>query len=227
VRQATTTIPIVFGAVSDPVAQGIVANITRPGGNVTGFGSQEFSVGGKWVGLLKEIAPGITRVGVVFNPDTSPQTKFFIQSIEAAARILGVAAVPIPLHTTAEIEPAFESFARQLNGSLILPTDTFTRLRWALISDLAIRHHLPTIGAVYGFCSEGGGLMSYGAGAGEPDQFRQAAGYVDRILKGEKAGDLPIQMATKYKLVINLKTAKALGLEVPPGLSARADEVIE
>jgi putative tryptophan/tyrosine transport system substrate-binding protein len=225
-RQGTTTLPIVFVQISDPVAQGFVTSITKPGGNITGFGMYEFSVGGKWVGLLKEITPDLARVGVVFNPETSPQSKFFMQSIEASATILGVKALPLLLHATSDIEPALEEFSHQPDGGLILPTDTFTRLRYALLADLAIKHRLPTIGAESGFC-EDGGLMSYSAAVSVPDQFRQAAGYIDRILRGEKPGDLPIQMATKYKLMINFKVAKALGIAVPPGLSARADEVIE
>ena len=226
IRQGTVAIPVVFLSVSDPVAQGFVTSITKPGGNLTGFGVYEFSVGGKWLGLLKEIAPVITRVGVMFNPDTSPQAKFFMRSIEAAALLLGVQMSGLPLHTTSDIAPAIEDFSQQPNGSLIMPTDTFTRLRGTLIADLAIKHRLPTIGAEIGFCKDGG-LMSYTANVDTVDQFRQAAGYVNRILTGEKPGDLPIQMATKYKLTINFKVAKALGINVPPGLSARADEVIE
>jgi putative ABC transport system substrate-binding protein len=225
-RQGTTTLPIVFVQISDPVAQGFVTSITKPAGNITGFGMYEFSVGGKWLGLLKEITPDLARVGVVFNPETSPQSKFYMQSIEASATTLGVKALTLLLHATSDIEPALEEFSHQPDGGLILPTDTFTRLRYALLTDLAIKHRLPTIGAESGFC-EDGGLMSYSAAVGVPDQFRQAAGYVDRILRGEKPGDLPIQMATKYKLKINFKVAKALGIAVPPGLSARADEVIE
>jgi putative ABC transport system substrate-binding protein len=225
-RQGTATLPIVFVQISDPVAQGFVTSITKPGGNITGFGTYEFSVGGKWLGLLKEIAPNLARVGVMFNPETSPQSKFFMQSIEASAPTFGVKALTLSLHATSDIEPAFEQFSHQPDGGLILPTDTFTRMRYTLLADLAIKHRLPTIGSESEFCDDGG-LMSYSAAVGVPDQFRQAAGYVDRILRGEKAGDLPIQMATKYKLVINFKVAKALGIAVPPGLSARADKVIE
>jgi putative tryptophan/tyrosine transport system substrate-binding protein len=226
VRQATTTIPVVFVSISDPIAQGFVTSITEPGGNVTGFGMYEFSVGGKWLGLLKEIAPSLVRVGVMFNPDTSPQSKFFMRSIEASASTLGVQTLTLPIHATSDIAPALQDFSQQPNGGLILPTDSFTRLRWTLMADLATKHRLPTIGPEDGFCNAGG-LMSYSADASLPEQFPQAAGYVDRILKGEKPGDLPIQMATKYKLMINFKVAKALGIDVPPGLSARADEVVE
>jgi putative tryptophan/tyrosine transport system substrate-binding protein len=226
VQQATNTVPVVFVAVSDPVAQGFVANVTRPGGNLTGFGMFEFSVGGKWVDLLKEIAPRLARVGVMFNPDTSPQSKFFMRSIEAAAPSLGVQAMPIPVRTTSDIEPAIESFARVPNGGLILPTDSFIRLRQTLIVELAGRHRLPAVSADADF-AKNGGLMYYGATINLLDQFRQAAGYVDRILKGTKPGDLPVQRADKYTLAINLKTAKALGLTVPLPLIGLADEVIE
>jgi putative tryptophan/tyrosine transport system substrate-binding protein len=199
---------------------------SKPGGNLTGFGLFEFSVGGKWLGLLKEIAPDLSRVGVMFNPDTSPQAQLFMRSIEASAPILGVQVSTLPLHATSDVATSIEDFSRQPNGSLILPTDTFTRLRWPLVADLAIKHRLPTIAAEDGFCKDGG-LMAYGANVNLADQFRQAAGYVNRILKGEKPGDLPVQMASKYKLTINFKVAKALGIDVPPALSARADEVID
>ena len=226
IQQATNTVPVVFIQVSDPVEQGFVTNVTRPGGNLTGFSMFEFSVGGKWLDLLKEIAPGLTRVGVMFNPDTSPQSKFFMRSIEAAAPSHGVQAVVVPVRTTADIEPAFERFALAPNGGLILTSDTFTGLRSKLIADLAVQYRLPAIAASARFPKEGG-LMYYGGVVNLPDQFRQAATYVDRILKGAKAGDLPIQRADKYSLVINLKTAKALGLTVPLPLTGLADELIE
>ena len=226
IQQATNTVPVVFIQVSDPVEQGFVTNVTRPGGNLTGFSMFEFSVGGKWLDLLKEIAPGLTRVGVMFNPDTSPQSKFFMRSIEAAAPSHGVQAVVVPVRTTADIEPAFERFALAPNGGLILTSDTFTGLRSKLIADLAVQYRLPAIAAYDRFPKEGG-LMYYGGGVNLPDQFRQAATYVDRILKGAKAGDLPIQRADKYSLIINLKTAKALGLTVPLPLTGLADELIE
>ena len=225
IQQATSTVPVVFIQVSDPVAQGFVANVTRPGGNLTGFSMYEFAIGNKWLDLLKEIAPGLARVGVMFNPDTSPQSKFFMRSIEAAAPSLGVQASVIPVRATADIEPAFERFAAP-NSELILPTDTFTNLRIELIADLAARHRLPSISA-YDRFPKLGGLMYYGASINSLDQFQQAASYVDRILKGAKPGDLPIQRADKYTLVINLKVAKALGLTVPLPLVGLADEVIE
>ena len=226
VQQATSTIPVVFVQVSDPVEQGFVASITKPGGNLTGFSMFEFSVGGKWVDLLKEIAPSLARVAVMFNPDTSPQSKFFMRSIEAAAPSLGVQVIAVPVRATADIEPAIESFARTPNGGLILTSDTFTRLRYKLIADLAAYHRLPSIGAEEPFVRDGG-LMYYGANVNVLEQMPQAASYVDRILKGTKPGDLPIQRADKYTLIINLKTAKALGLTVPLPLSGLADEVIE
>jgi putative tryptophan/tyrosine transport system substrate-binding protein len=225
IQQATSTVPVVFIQVSDPVAQGFVANVTRPGGNLTGFSMYEFAIGNKWLDVLKEIAPGLARVGVMFNPDTSPQSKFFMRSIEAAAPSLGIQASVIPVRATADIEPAFERFAA-LNSGLILPTDTFTNLRIELIADLAARHRLPSISA-YDRFPKVGGLMYYGASISSLDQFQQAASYVDRILKGAKPGDLPIQRADKYTLVINLKVAKALGLTVPLPLTGLADELIE
>jgi putative tryptophan/tyrosine transport system substrate-binding protein len=226
VRQATSTLPIVFVQVSDPVEQGFVSSVTRPGGNLTGFSMYEFSVGGKWLDLLKEIAPALTRVGVMFNPETSPQSKFFMRSIEAAAPSRGVQAVVIPLRASADIEQAFAGFAAAPNGGLILPADTFTFMRSALIADLAARHRLPAISAYKQFPRDGG-LMYYGAEVNLLDQFRQAANYADRILKGAKPGDLPVQRADKYSLVINLKTAKVLGLTVPLPLTGLADELIE
>jgi ABC-type uncharacterized transport system substrate-binding protein len=226
IQQATSTVPVVFVQVSDPVEQGFVESAAKPGGNLTGFSFFEFSIGGKWLNLLKEIAPGLAHVGVVFNPNTSPQSKFFMRSVEAAASSLGVRAMVVPVRSTDDIEPAFKSFAQQPNGGLILPTDTFTRLRMELIADLASRYRLPAICAFPEFAREGG-LMYYGAAINLVDQYRQAATYVDRILKGTKPGDLPVQRADKFTLVINRKTAKALGLTVPLPLLGLADEVIE
>jgi ABC-type uncharacterized transport system substrate-binding protein len=226
VRQATSTAPVVFVQVSDPVAQGFVASLPKPGGNLTGFSGTEFSVGGKWLDLLKEIAPGLARVAIMFNPDTAPQAKFFMRSIEAAASSLRVQSVVVPVRATADIEHAFESLARAPSGGLILTTDPFTYLRQQLIAELASRHRLPAISWMPDF-PKNGGLMSYGVTINFLDQYRRAAGYVDRILKGEKPADLPVQAPTKYELVINLKTAKALGIDVPPTVLARADEVIE
>ena len=226
VRQATSAIPVVFVQVSDPVAQGFVASLTKPDGNLTGFSAYEFSTGGKWLDLLKEIAPSLARVAVVFNPDTAPQSKYFMQAVEAAASSRGMRAIAVPVGAPAEIEPAITSFAREPNGGLILPTDTFIRLRQKQIVELADRHRLPVISWDPEF-PKIGGLMCYSATVNTLDQYRRAAGYVDRILKGTKPGDLPIQQSEKYTLVINLKTANALGLTVPLPLLGRADEVIE
>ena len=226
IQEATSTIPVVFVQVSDPVAQGFVANMTKPGGNITGFSMYEVAIGSKWLNLLKEVAPAMARVALMFNPEASPQSQFFMRSIEAAAPSLGVQPVAVPVRAAADIETAVESFARASNGGLILPTDSFILLRFRLIAELAARHGLPSIAAQYQFAREGG-LMSYGADINMTNQLRLAASYVDRILKGAKPGDLPIQRADKYSLIINLKTAKALGLTVPLPLSGLADEVIE
>ena len=226
IREATTTVPVVFVQVSDPVAQGFVASLTKPGGNLTGFSAYEFSTGGKWLDLLKEIAPGLARAAVMFNPDTSPQSKFFMRAVETAASSRGVRAIAIQVGAAADIDPAITTFARESNGGLILPTDTFTLLHQKQIVELADRHRLPAISWNPEFARVGG-LMSYSVTVTTLEQYRQAAAYVDRILKGAKPGDLPIQQADKYTLVINLKTAKALGLTVPLPLLGLADEVIE
>jgi putative ABC transport system substrate-binding protein len=223
-QQATRTIPIVFIQVSDPVAQGFIPNLAHPGGNLTGFTAFEFLTGGKWLDLLKQITPGIVRVAVVFNPDTSPQSKLFMSSIEAAAPSLGVEAIATPVHETADIEAAMDRFSRQPNGGLIFPTDSFTVMRSEGITELATRYRLPSVYALAGFVRNGG-LMSYGPDY--VDQYRQAAFYVDRILKGGNPGDMPVQEPTKFSLIINVKAAKALDIEVPLGLLIRADEVIE
>jgi len=224
IQEATNTVPVVFVLVSDPVEQGFVTSLTKPGGNLTGFSLFEFSIGGKWLDLLKTIAPSVDRVAVMFNPATSPQSKFFMRSIEAAAPSRGIQPIGVAVRTADDIEPAFESFARTPNGGLILPTDTFTNVNKDRIVELAARHRLPSISANEVF-PKYGGLMYYGINFGH--QFQQAAGYVNRILKGVKPGDLPVQTPDKYSLIINLKTAKMLGLGVPPSLVAVADEVIE
>jgi putative ABC transport system substrate-binding protein len=225
IRQATNTVPVVFVRVSDPVVQGFVANVRQPSGNLTGFSSYEFSIGGKWLDLLKNIAPSLSRVAVMFNPDTSLQSKFFLPAMEAAAQTLGVQVIAARVRTSAEIESALAGFSRERNNGLALPTDGFTLAYQKLIADLAGRYRMPSIGATH--FAHDGGLMDYGVSGDYVGQFRQAAGYVDRILKGSKPGDLPVQAPTKYRLVINMKTAKALGLTVPAGLFAIADEVIE
>jgi putative tryptophan/tyrosine transport system substrate-binding protein len=229
IQEATSTVPVVFVSVSDPVAQGFVTSMRRPGGNLTGFSVYEFSIGGKWLDLLKEVAPSLARVAVMFDPDASPQSKFFMQAIEATASSHGVQATAVPVRTTADIEPALESFARQPNGGLMLTTNGFTFLRNKLVIDQTTRYHLPSIGAIgasFDFPREGG-LMAYGVAIDYVAQFRQAASYVDRIFKGEKPGDLPVQGPTKFEFAINLKTAKVLGLTIPETLLATADRVIE
>jgi putative ABC transport system substrate-binding protein len=228
VRQATSTVPIVFVQVSDPVAQGFVPNLTHPGGNITGFSQYEFSIAGKWLDLLKQIAPGLARVAVMFNPETAPQSKFFMQAAETAAQALGMRAIAIPVRASAAIEPALEHFASEPNGGLLLPTDTFTRLRDELIIDAALRRHLPAIGTGVDFAKHGG-LLGYISASYDNllEEFRRAAAYVDRILRGAKPGDLPIQQENRYTLAINLKTARTLGLTIPLTLLAIADEVIE
>ena len=220
--RATRTIPIVFLQVSDPVAQGFVSNLAHPGGNITGFSAFEIPMGAKWVDLLKQMAPSLTRIAVMFNPDVSPQSKLFLRSIEAAAPGFGVRTLAAPVHDTAEIESAMANLAREPNGGLLLPAP-FT-VHEDLIVSLAARHRLPTISSSPVYASKGG-LMSYTVEF-EP-QFRQAAVYADRILKGTKPGDLPIQLAATFKLVVNLKAARALGIEVPMGLMLRADDMIE
>jgi len=221
--QATRTVPIVFPVVGDPVAAGFVDSLARPGGNATGFMTFEYSTAGQWLELLKEIAPGLTRVAVLRDPaiPTGP-AQFGV--IQAVAPSLRMEVNPVNMRDAGEIERAVAAFARSSNGGLIVPASGSAQRHRDLIITLAARHKLP---AVYweGLFVAAGGLISYGPN--EVEQYRQAAGYVDRILKGEKPADLPVQAPTKYELVINLKTAKALGLTVPDSLLARADEVIE
>lgn len=218
------SIPIVFVAVADPVAQGFVPSMEHPGGNLTGFTAFRVSMGGQWIELLKEVAPRVARVLLIFNPETAPQSKVFLQSIEAAAPSFGVEIVPNAVQDAADIETAIESFARRPDGGLIISTDTFTQMRRGLIVELASRHRLPAVYTTPDFVRNGG-LIYYGFDLVE--QFRQAAVYVDRILKGAKPGDLPVQQPTKFALIINLRTANALGLQVSPALLGRASEVIK
>ena len=221
--QATHTVPIVFPNVIDPVGAGFVDSLARPGGNATGFMTFEYSLAGKWLELLKQIAPGVTRAAVLRDPAlVSGASQFAI--IQAAAPSLRMEVNPVNMRDAPQIERAIAAFARSLNGGLIVTAGGAAYANRDLIVTLATRHNLPTVYFERSFVT-GGGLMSYGLDV--PDQFRLAAGYVDRILKGEKPADLPVQAPTKYELVINLKTARALDLEVPPSLLARADEVIE
>jgi putative ABC transport system substrate-binding protein len=226
-RDVTSTVPIVFASVSDPVAQGFVASLAKPGGNITGFTAYEFTIGGKWLELLKRTAPDLTRIAVMFNPDTSPQANFFLRSVGAAASTLGIAVTTAPIRASTDIEPTIATLARQPNSGLIMPTDSFMIPRYRLVADTANRHRLPSLGPLREYPKEGG-LMFYGFTREDAiEKFGQAANYVDRILRGEKPGDLPVQNPTKFEFVLNLKTAKALGLTVPPQLLAIADEVIE
>jgi putative tryptophan/tyrosine transport system substrate-binding protein len=222
-KRGTSTVPIVFTLVFDPVGSGFVASLARPGGNITGFTLGEFSMGGKILELLKEVAPQVRRAGVVLNLDQPPHVALW-RAIESTAPSLGVQVTAADVQEPAEIVRAIEGFAREPNGGLVVLSGPVTITHRELITTLAARHHLP---AVFGFryFVTGGGLVSYGTDPVE--QSRQAAGYVDRILKGEKPADLPVQQPSKFELVINLKTAKSLGLAIPPGVLAVADEVIE
>jgi putative tryptophan/tyrosine transport system substrate-binding protein len=221
--QATRTVPIVFTQTPDPVAAGFVASLARPGGNATGFTTSEYGVSGKWLELLKEIAPGVNRVAVLRDP-TIPAGVGQFASIQSVAPSFGVELSPVNVRDASEIERDVTAFARGSNRGLIVTSSGLAAFHRQLIIALAARHRLPAIYS-YRYFATSGGLISYGP---DPiDQFHRAAGYVDRILKGEKPADLPVQAPTKYELAINLKTAKALGLTVPPTLLARADEVIE
>jgi putative ABC transport system substrate-binding protein len=222
-QKATRSVPIVFASVTDPVGGGLVASLARPGGNATGFVTSEFGFAGKWLELLKEIAPRVTRVAVLRNAAIASQIALF-GSIQSVAPSLGVEVRPIDTRDAGEIERDVTAFAGEPNGGLIAASGAGVIRHRELIVALAARHRLPAVYAYRGHVMSGG-LMSYGSN--QVDNFRRAAGYVDRILKGEKPADLPVQAPTKYELVINLKTARALGLDVPPTLLARADEVIE
>jgi putative ABC transport system substrate-binding protein len=222
-QQATRSVPIVFPVVGDPVGAGIVGSLARPGGNTTGFMISEYSMGGKWLELLKEIAPDVTRVAVLRDPTNSAAIAQF-GVIQAMALSLRVEVSPIDVRDAVEIERAVTAFARSAHGGLIATSSGASALHHALVIALAAKHKLPTV-YYERFFVAAGGLISYGPDY--VDQYRKAAHYVDRILKGEKPADLPVQAPTKYELVINLKTAKAMGLDVPPTLLARADEVIE
>ena len=221
--QVSRTVPLVFVGAADPVGAGFVDSLARPGGNATGFTSYEYSMSAKWLELLKEIAPGVKRVAVLRDPAISAGTGQF-GSIQTAAPSLGVELTPINVHDATEIERSVAAFARSGNGGVIVTTSASVLAHRKLIITLAARHKLPAIYYAR-FYVTGGGLASYGPDYVDP--YRRAAGYVDRILKGEKPADLPVQAPTKYELAINLKSAKALGIEVPSTLLARADEVIE
>src|SRR5262249_51358197 len=224
VQGETRTIPIVFANAGDPVAWGdLVATLNRPGENITGFVSLEATLGGKWLELLLEIAPGLKRIAIMFNPDTAPVSNY-MPSLETAARSLKVAPIIAPVHSDVEIETAIIALGRQPGGGLVGMPDVFMDAHRVPIILAAVRNNVPTVYSLSAFARDGG-LLSYGAD--RVDIFRRSASYVDRILRGEKPAELPVQLPTKFELVVNLKTAKTLGLDVPQTLLARADEVIE
>jgi putative ABC transport system substrate-binding protein len=222
-QRITRTLPIVFVNVTDPVGAGLVASLARPGGNATGFMLFEYSLSGKWLELLKELAPRVARAGIL-RDSNSPGGIGQYAAIQAVAPSIGLEANPIEVRDANEIERAIAAFAGSANGGLIVTSSALAVAHRKLIVALAARHRLPAVYA-FRYYATSGGLISYGPDTTDP--FRRAAGYIDRILKGEKPADLPVQLPTKYELVINIKTANALGLEVPPTLLARADEVIE
>jgi putative ABC transport system substrate-binding protein len=224
IRRENQSIPIVFTLVTDPVAQGLVESLIRPGRNITGFTIFEPEIGTKWVQVLKDIAPETKRAAVIFNPDTAPYYKLYMSSIEAAGASFAVKAVEAPVRSRGDIEAALSMLAREPAGAVISMSDTFPAVHRDLIIALSAQYGMPAV-YPFRFQAADGGLISYGVDLS--DMHRRAASYVDRILKGEKPADMPVQLPTKYELVINLKTARALGLTIPLPLLGRADEVIE
>jgi putative ABC transport system substrate-binding protein len=222
-QKETRAIPIVFVAVSDPIGSGFIGSLARPGGNLTGLLNFEATITGKWLAMLKEIAPQLSRAALVANPKTTP-FDFFVRAAEAAVPTLAIELVTRPVETNADIERSIASFASTPNGGLLLVPDGTTIAHRDLIIALAARHRLPAVYSARYFVAAGG-LMSYGTD--RADVFRQAASYIDRILRGAKPAEIPVQAPVKYETVVNLNTAKALGLDVPPSLLVRADEVIE
>ena len=220
----TRTIPIVFTNITDPVGSGFVASFPRPGGNVTGFVNMEPTMAAKWLELLKEIAPRVNRAAILFNPATATYADYYLTPFKAAAASLAVEAIAAPVHDTSELEAVVAAQAREPNTGLIVMSDSFMSGHGKEITSLAARYRLPTV-YPFRFFTELGGLLSYGSN--RLDQFRRAASYTDRILKGEKPSELPVQSPVKFEIVVNAKTAKALGLTVPQTLQAAADEVIE
>jgi putative ABC transport system substrate-binding protein len=223
VQRKTRTIPIVFVNVADPVASGIVPRLDRPNGNTTGFAVLEGSLGGKWLGLLLEIAPGLKRAAIMFNPETAPAS-VYMPSIEIAARSLKVMTIIAPVHDEGDIETAIVSLGREPGVGLLVISDLFTSVHRAPIISAAARNNVPAVYSLSSFVREGG-LLSYGPD--RLDNYRRAATYVDRIMRGAKPGDLPVQYPVKYEMTVNLKTAKALGLTVPQSILLSADEIIE
>jgi putative ABC transport system substrate-binding protein len=224
-REQTRTIPIVFVNVSDPVGQGFVQSLARPGGNITGFSDADAELMGKWLQLLKDVVPAVTRVAVIFNPDTAPFAALYNAAIETAAPSFGMTVTLAPVRDDVGVEEAVTAQAREPGGAVIAYPQPFTPAQVDAIIAAVVRHRLPLIGGAGGAMTRDGGLMTYYIDLVAP--FAQAASYVDRILKGASPADLPVQQPTKYNLIINLKTAKALGLTVPPNMLHLADEVIE
>ncbi len=223
-RHATSFIPIVSAAVNDPVEQGFVSSLAHPGGNITGFTFVDFQMVGKWLEMLKEAAPRVSRAVLMFNPDMSPQYYLYLRSFEAMPRSIAAEVIASPVRDTGEVEAAMTKLGREAGGGLIVAPDAFTVVHHQLLIRLAQQHRLPAIYAYRTYVAQGA-LMSYGP---DPyDMFQRAASYVDRILKGAKPADLPVMQSTKFELVLNLKTAKALGIQIPDKLLALADEVIE
>jgi putative ABC transport system substrate-binding protein len=223
-QRETSTIPIVFVVVSDPIGSGFVAGLPRPGGNMTGFSNQDPSMGGKWVELLREIAPNLSRVVAMFNPDTAPFVRsYYLPPFEAAARSLKMEPMVALVHSDADIATAITSLGRESGGLVIMP-DAFLLAHRASIISLAARNNVPAVSQT-SLITRDGGLISYGPDL--PDLYRRGADYVDRVLRGTKPSELPVQLPAKFEMAVNLKTAKALGLAVPQSLLARADEVIE
>jgi putative ABC transport system substrate-binding protein len=224
-QRETRMIPIVFSTVSDPVGEGFIGSVSRPGGNITGFINLEASMGGKWLQLLKEIAPGVNRAAIMFNSYMPGGAgSYYLSAFEEAARSLKVEPITAPVHSDAEIETVITSLGREPGSGLVVPADVFTSNHRALIILLAARNNIPAVYYLSTFAREGG-LLSYGPDI--VDIFRRSASYVDRILRGAKPVDLPVQLPTKFEMAVNLKTAKALGLTMPQSILLRADEVIE
>jgi putative tryptophan/tyrosine transport system substrate-binding protein len=224
ILKQTLTIPVVFANVTDPIGSGFVASFPHPGGNATGFVNMEDSMSGKWLELLKEVAPRVRKVAFLFNPNTAPYFQYYLDALKVAAPSFGIEPVAAPVNDASELEPLIVALARETNSGMIVMTDNFTTTHRVAITSLTARNGVPTI-YPYRFFTDLGGLISYGSDI--PDNFRRAAGYADRILKGANPNELPVQAPTKFELVVNLRTAKALGIEVPLSLQQRADEVIE
>jgi len=223
-RQATSSIPIIMAAVNDPVEQGFVSSLAHPGGSITGFTFIDFQMVGKWLEILKEAAPDVSHAVLMFNPETSPHYYVYLRSFEAMPRSIAVEVVAAPVRSTTEVEAALAKLGRDPGGGLIIAPDAFTQTHHQLFIRLAQRHRLPAVYPLRAYVAQGA-LMSYGPDGN--DNFRRSASYVDRIFKGAKPADLPVQQPTKFELAINVKTARALGLQIPDKLLALADEVIE